>query len=150
MSRDIELAKRLRNAENYTCVLVKGENVYCSRERGVKPLVEWISEGKELRGYAAADKVVGRAAAFLYAYMGISSLYADVLSECGQKVLRDYGITNACGVLVPQIINRAGTGLCPMEEATGKARSPLEALGAVRLKLEKMGIFVEKKKEEKA
>ncbi|MDE6966768.1 MAG: DUF1893 domain-containing protein, partial [Clostridiales bacterium] len=65
----------------YTCVLSDGKNTVTSKERGVAPLLQMIEGGGDYRGYFAADKVVGAAAALLYAYMGGAQLCAHVMSE---------------------------------------------------------------------
>lgn len=140
---DKALARKLLGAENYTCVLVRGGQVYSSRERGILPLVRWVDAGTDLRGYAAADKVVGKAAALLYVCLGVGYVFADVLSESGQRILREYGIENECNTLSTGIVNRAGTGLCPMEETVQEISSPKEAVAALRGKLQSMGIYPE-------
>lgn len=45
--------------------MCKGSTIYISTERGVKPLIDRIDDGTDLQGFSAADKVVGKAAAFL-------------------------------------------------------------------------------------
>lgn len=111
----------------YTCVAWAGGELLTSRERGVKPLLVWIREGKDLRGCAAADRVVGKAAALLYAYMGVSALYAGVASESAAGVLQRFGIGAEIGQVVPRIRNRAGTGFCPMETAVQGTDDPAAA-----------------------
>ena len=39
-------AKELLISGNYTCVIYKGEDVHVSTLRGVKPLTQWIEDGK--------------------------------------------------------------------------------------------------------
>lgn len=136
-----DLARRLLASENYTCVIVSSQGVLTSRERGILPLVKWIESGADLRGAAAADKIVGRAAALLYAYMGVSELYAEVLGEGGQKVLRDHGIAHECTTLTVHIVNRAGTDICPMEKAVAPINDPSEAFSVLRKKLVEMHLF---------
>ena len=62
-----ERLKALLAEENLTCVLSDGNRLIKSRERGVKPLIGFIESGKSFKGFTAADKVVGKAAALLYA-----------------------------------------------------------------------------------
>lgn len=78
-------------------------------------------------GGMAADRIVGRAAAFLYACMGIRELFAQVLSEGALQVLNTYQIKVNYEVLTPEIRNRKGTGICPMEEAVATATTKEEA-----------------------
>ena len=75
-----EKAKTLLAEGGYTCVICGGDKVYTSHERGVKPLLELLEQGAELKGFSAADRVVGKAAAFLYVLLGVSAVYAGVIS----------------------------------------------------------------------
>ncbi len=112
---DLERAKISLKAGGYTCVLVRDGNECVSTERGVKPLVCWVKSGADFYGYCAADKVVGRATAFLYAIMGVRAVYADVISRSALEVLQKYRIEVEYALLVEHIINRAGDGICPFE-----------------------------------
>lgn len=135
MKNDLTEAINILNSNECTCVLCKENAVYMSTERGVKPLLDWLDNGTDLQGFSAADKVVGKAAAFLYVLLGVKEVYARVMSEGAICVLNDSGISAKYDTSAKNIINRAGTGNCPMEEAVGELSSPLEALKAVRLKL---------------
>ena len=136
MNKDLERAKIELLQGDYTCVLVNGENIVTSTKRGVAPLLGWLEEGIDLRGYSAADKVVGRGAAMLYALMEIKVLYAAVLSEEAKAALKEAGIEVYYGELVPRIQNRTKTGYCPMEEAVLGITDPEEALVSIKKKLE--------------
>ena len=70
---------------------------------------------------------MGKAAALLYALMGIEALYAEVLSESAEDVLRRFRILTEYEKIVPAIINRKGDGICPMEEAVKETEDPLSA-----------------------
>ncbi len=71
---------------------------------------------------------IGKAAARLMVLAGVKSVYAPVMSESGLYVLSYYGIMASCGICVPVIFNRAGTGPCPMEEAVDDIKDPARAL----------------------
>ncbi len=135
----MDYIKALLASDGPTLALTDGEALITRRERGVKPLVELIDGGRELRGYIAADKVVGKAAAMLYAVLGIAELYACVASEGAVEVCRKRGIRLTYGTLAPHIINRRGDGSCPMEKAVADIDDPFEALAAVRKTLAALG-----------
>lgn len=135
MNADLIIAMETFNTGEYTAVLCKGDLTYTSMERGVKPLVAWIDSGIDLTGFSAADKIVGKAAAFLYVLLGVKGVYAQVISEAAIKVFAENGIDCQFDISVKNIINRAGTGICPMEETVENISSPFEALTAVKLKL---------------
>ena len=138
MEADLMKAKALLEGSDHTCVLVKDSAYYSSGHRGVKPLLQWLEDGTDLRGFSAADKVVGKAAAYLYVLLGVEAAYAKVISKPSVAVLEENGIAVFYGQQVEAIQNRTNTGLCPMEQAVKAARSPLQALEMVRLALEKL------------
>ncbi len=133
-----ERLKALLAEENLTCVLSDGNRLIKSRERGVKPLIGFIESGKSFKGFTAADKVVGKAAALLYALMGVSSLYASVISEGALTVCKSFGISVEYGTLTQNIINRRGDGFCPMEQAVADISDPQTAFNAVKEKLKNL------------
>ncbi len=133
-----ERLKALLAEENLTCVLSDGNRLIKSRERGVKPLIGFIESGKRFKGFTAADKVVGKAAALLYALMGVSSLYASVISEDALTVCKSFGISVEYGTLTQNIINRRGDGFCPMEQAVADISDPQTAFNAVKEKLKNL------------
>lgn len=141
MKNNLTRAKTLlEQNENLTCIICKGETIYTSDKRGIKPLLEWINEEKSFVGFSAADKVVGKAAAFLYVILGIEEIYAPVMSEGAAAVFAQYRIPATYAILTKAIINRAGTGMCPMEQTVLDITNPQEALKALREKAKSMRI----------
>ena len=100
--------------------------------RGVRPLLQWLAEGRSLVGYSAADRVVGKGAALLYARLGVVAVYAETMSEAGLATLRTQGIAASYGTLVPVILDRAHTGVCPIERSVASISDPLAAEPAIR------------------
>ena len=129
-------------SQDYTCVVCKDEIIYTATLRGVAPLVRWIKTETNLCGFSAADKVVGRATAFLYSILGIKEVYAHVMSKGALDVLEHAGITASYGKLVEHIINRRGDGICPFEETVLEIQNQEEAYDAILKKMELMGITV--------
>lgn len=132
--RDMERAKAVLADGNYTCVLCRGEQIHTATARGVRPLVDWLDSGLDLAGFAAADKVVGRATAFLYVLLGVRGVHAGVMSTPAREALERNGIPAFCDREVPGIINRRGDGPCPFEEAVLGITDPAAALTAIRKK----------------
>ena len=104
----------------------------------MKPLLNWLENGQDLKGWSAADRVVGRATAFLYCLLDVKEVYARVMSHPAAEVLKAGGITAEAGQLVDGIINRRGTGPCPFEAAVLDIQDPSEALNAIRRKMEQL------------
>lgn len=140
MMTDLNLAKEQLMNGAYTCVLRKNDMVYCSQERGVKPLLIWLDSDIDFNGYSAADKVVGKAAAMLYVLLGVSNVHAIVISVKAKEVLEKNGIEVTYDSLVERIHNRTNTGFCPMEEAVWEMEDLQEALQAVRDKVAALAV----------
>ena len=70
--------------------------------------------------------------------MGVKEVFAGTLSESGLAVLTRNGVQAEYAVLAPHIVNRAGTGLCPMEETVLAIDDPAAAYVALREKAEKL------------
>lgn len=135
LNYDLIKAKDLLGESKLTLAAVRNDDVITSSERGVKPLLALMDSGKGLSGYSAADKVVGMAAAYLYVLLDVKELYAGVISRKALSVLEKYRIPAEYGVLTDAVINRSGTGLCPMETAVLSAESPENALMLIRARL---------------
>ncbi len=105
------------NLAGHTLCLSKDGVLIFGDTRGIAPLLELIASGKDVSGYSAADKVVGKAGAALFIKCGVKQLYAAVLSKGGAELLERHGVEYVYGTLTDAIINRAGTDACPMEKA---------------------------------
>ena len=137
MNTDVQTAMDILKAQGCTCVLCREQFVYTSCHRGVKPLLDWLEMGIG-KDCSAADKVVGKAAAYLYCLLGVRALHAQIISQPALSVLEQHGIPTRYDLLVEGIRNRAGDGPCPMEAATASAGSPAHALELIRSTLEKL------------
>lgn len=135
MTENLKNAQALLDAGDYTCAVCSGGIRYTAAERGVKPLLNWLDNGPDLTGFSAADRVVGRATAFLYCLLGVKEVYARIMSRPAAEVLAAHGIAAEAETLVDGIINRRGTGPCPFEAAVLEIQDPDQALGAIRAKL---------------
>ena len=138
MRAELEKAKRLLSDGGYTLAMVRGEETVTSVERGVRPLINLVDKGESMSGFCAADKVVGKAAAFMDVLLEVDCLYADVISGPALEVLKNYGITAEYATQTEAIRNRTNTGFCPMETAVKEINNPHEALKAIREKLLQM------------
>ena len=90
------------------------------RRRGVIDLFELSTARPDfLCGASVADKVVGRG--------GVGRLHARIISSGALDVLRRGGVEVSFDTEVSNIINRTGTGICPVERLTACTESPDEA-----------------------
>ena len=129
-------------AESCSCVIRNGETLRSFHERGVSDLWRLLHEEAELlRGAFVADKVVGKGAAALMAAGGVRGVFARTVSRPALELLERAGIPVEYERLVPNIINRAGDGICPVESLCADARTPEECLPRI-------GEFVRRMKEQ--
>ena len=135
---DIEHAKKFLTDAGYTCVICRGDDIHTSEKRGVAPLIELLDSRIDVRGYSAADKAVGKAAAMLFVLLGVSEIYAAIMSRSAKKILDEYGIKYSCDEEVEYIINRKKDGMCPMEKAVMDIDDPAEAPKKIKETIEKM------------
>ncbi len=140
---DLRRAKNFMNNLGYTCVLMKGGQAYTSNQRGITSLVYWIEDKKKLKEFSAADKVVGKAAAYLYVKMGIKEVYAGIISQPALDVLNAANIPVTYEELVPAIRNRADDGFCPMESAVLDIDDAEAAYEILKTKMEEMAAIEE-------
>ena len=138
MKKDTLKAKQILLQTDSTCVFLKGD-VFCkSQKRGVEPLLEFLKSEKSFDGFCAADKVVGRGAAFLYVKLNVDEVYAEILSEGAKEVFEQNSISFFCDRLVPKIQNRTKTGFCPIETAVSEISLADEAIEVICKTLEKL------------
>lgn len=132
LTRDMYFAKRCLVDEGKTCVLQKGDKQETSEFRGVKPLLNWLESGEDYEGFVAADKVVGKAAAYLYVLLKVSRVHANIISKPAYDTLVKYGIKVSYDTMVDAIRNRTNTGFCPMESAVIEVDDPHDALEVIK------------------
>ncbi len=132
---DLERAKALLTEGGYTVVLCGGDTTHTDTRRGVAPLLALLDRGEAVTGFSAADRVVGKAAAFLYLRLGVTAVHATVMSEPACDLLAAHGVAVTYDTLVPAIRNRAGDGYCPMEQVSLPHTDPAEAELAIRKRL---------------
>jgi len=100
---------------------------------GVKPLLTAVVSAAPLfEGAVCADKIVGKAAALLFAYAKAGFVYAETVSMSALDILKAFGIPCEFASVVPFIQNRAGDGQCPMELLCADTDNPREAIKRLR------------------
>lgn len=138
MHPDLERAKAALKADKCTCILTLGAVMFKSKEKGVQPLLDWMNSGNNYMGYMVADKVVGRAAAFIDIAMGIRAVYAEVISESAKELLERNHIEVDADTVVPDILNSDKSDRCPLEKAVDGIENAGDALMPIELALIRM------------
>ena len=135
---------RLLHEGNYSLVVAHGE-IRTFSGRGVSDLYALSGEDPGfLRGASVADKVVGKAAAALMILGEVGELHADVVSRPALDLFADSisrlaldllagsGVKVGYAEEVPHVINRSGTGWCPLETRCRDLRTPEECVAQIR------------------
>ena len=135
MDKDLEKAKVEYHTGKYTLVICKDEDIIKSDLTGIRPLMKLIDDKKECKGYSAADKIVGRAAAFLYTLLGIKNVYGEIMSKGAIEILKKNGIYYEYKTLADYIENRQKNGICPMDDAVKEIEDAKTACEAIRNKM---------------
>jgi len=130
--------KILEEEKDLTLVLVLNESIYKSSEKGIKPLLQLLNSGKNYLNYSAADKIIGKAAAMLYKLLNINDIYGEVMSISAINFLEQNNINFKYKIKTKEIINRKGTGICPMEETVLNIENPTEAKKLLENKLKEL------------
>ena len=105
-------------ASSDTLRVYRGERlIFASAKDRLRPLLEYVSRfpsGEE--GVTIFDRVVGNAAALLFARIFCPEVYSPLGSELAAKTLKRFGIAYHFLETVPYIQNSSGEDMCPMEK----------------------------------
>lgn len=117
MNRRLKKLMDILVNEDYSLVVETRSGIVMPFDRRGVADLHWLYKEKPevLSDALVADKVIGKGAAVLMAAAGVSGYITLVMSEDALAVLDSAGIMGECGDLVPRIMNRAGTGRCPLE-----------------------------------
>lgn len=127
------------HSEGCSCVIVNGDELVRCHERGVKDLYRiFKSRPALLSGAFIADKVIGKGAAAIMVAGGVASVYTDVISRPAMELFGMNGVEVESPLCVDNIINRAGTGTCPVEQLCDSCGTAEECLPLIEDFINKM------------
>lgn len=123
-----------RLAPGDCCLVVNSSGqLHTFTGKGVADLLQLYCHKPELlKGAAIADKVVGKGAAALMILGGVRAVYAAVISEPALQFFSDAHVDIIYGTVVPNIINRKGDGICPVETLCLPCGSAAECLPLIK------------------
>lgn len=128
----LEDLTRILHDGRHSLVVAHGQDVRVYDGRGVSDLYKLVKTGSGvLLGASVADKVVGKAAAALMMKGGVKEVVADVVSEQALSLVSGSDLRVECSRTAPHIINRAGTGWCPLEAKCKDCRDVDECLAKI-------------------
>ena len=132
MRADTAKAREILMSGGHTCVFCRGDEIISSDEKGLRPLLARLDSRESLHGLCAADKVVGKAPAMLYALLDVTEVYAPVMSREAARVFDERGIAHECDLLTDGIFNADKSDSCPMELAVRDAETPEDGLRQIK------------------
>ena len=133
---DLKIA--MENLPGHTICLCRDGNLLFSDKKGISPMMSFIAEGTDLKGYSVADLIVGKAVAMLFVKCKIEQVFAKTLSKSGKAMLEGHGIPCEYETLTERIINRDGTDICPMEKTVKGTEDIEEGYKLLKEKLQSM------------
>ncbi|MEM5869943.1 MAG: DUF1893 domain-containing protein [Candidatus Aenigmatarchaeota archaeon] len=131
---DLNLAKNRLKEKNLTLVIAKnGKTIFESNSNGIKDLVLAIDLLKEkMKKSSVADSKVGKAAALLFIYSGINSIFAQTISKPAISILKNFKIPFEYENVVENILNKEKNDLCPFERLVLNCDLPGEAYKKIK------------------
>lgn len=134
MTNNLYQAKNIMDSEGLSCVLKNNKIIHKSTECGVKPLLKLLDSGVDYTDFSAADKICGKAAAFIYILLRVKEVYSPVMSFGAVDVFGKYGVDFYFDSLADYIQGRTG-GICPIEHSVLEADTPSMALELIKNKI---------------
>jgi hypothetical protein len=135
---DILIAKEQLEQLHIVIAIVKdGEILFTSTKKGIQPFFDALSDRprEAFAGSSIADRVVGKAALMLAAYLGVKNVYTPLASEHAYLAASDLNLNLMSGSRTPFIQNRTRDGMCPMEKAVLDIDDAEKAFKILRNKL---------------
>lgn len=136
----VRAAIELIEENQHGLIVLQGEHiVFTSATPGIRAALQLHDEHPELlKGAVIADRIIGRAAAMIFADGGATAIYGSVMSKTAQQELTQKDVITQAGTLVDAIINRRGDGICPMEQAIMGITEPEAGLSRLRQTVRKL------------
>ena len=127
--QDLEIAKMRLKKNDLNLVLTKeGKVIFETRKPGIGGFLQAIDElNQNLVASSVADRIVGVAAAMLFAYSQVASVFALTISNGGVNVLESNSIKYHFEKKVANILNHNRTEVCPFERVAIASKNSSEA-----------------------
>lgn len=120
-----EMIERLERSPSTLLVLNDGSVVFSSSAGGLVPLIDYIDQIPDLpaKGRVAVDKIVGGAAARLFSYAGIDTVFTPLASRAAVDICDREGLGLFAESVVEAIENPRTGEPCLLEELSTDFRN---------------------------
>jgi len=134
MQDDLNLAKQRLSQKNLSLVIAKNGRVLFETEtHGISGLLTAIKQLQDtMAGSSVADQIVGRAAALLLVYSGVTAVFAVTISDGGIEILKDNRVFHEFDRRVPCILDSKRVDICPFEKLVAGFFNPKEAFEKIK------------------
>ncbi len=135
--------KILDEEELNLIIIKKRKLIFKSSKKGMVPLLEAIENLglAKLSNSIVIDKLVGKAAALIICFFKAREVQTPILSVKARDVLEKYEIKHSSDTVIPKIMNKSGTDICPFEKAVSETQDPVEGYKQVIIEAKKLGIL---------
>lgn len=97
--------------------------VFRSRKEGIKGLVDFIKKyNYRFKDLIIFDKTLGQGAALLSVYLKVKAVYGKTGSKLAGETLKKFKIKFYFQKIIPNILNKKGDDLCPIEKLSLKKK----------------------------
>lgn len=124
----------IKQLNEYSLIVLKDNQITTSNERTLRPVLNYL-DNSDLKNAYAFDRMIGRAAAWLYVYGNVKYVYADTISKPAIKILKQNNIKFEYKNLVDEVLNYSKTDMCPFEKLTKDIDNPTTAYGLIYHKI---------------
>lgn len=102
-----------------SCVIIQNNKIVRTASgQGISPLISIYENNPDiLKGAFIVDKIIGKAAAMMIILGGAERAYGEIMSASAYEYLKDRGCRAECGKQINAVINRSGSGICPLERS---------------------------------
>lgn len=121
------------NDEHLSLVVSNHDSVSSYSRYRVDDLMDLnLNEPERLHGAVVADKRIGNAAAVLIAYGGVKEVHTNYVTRHAREILEHAGVRLYAHGEADMILNRDGTGQCPMDSSLNEILDPGEGMAVLR------------------
>lgn len=132
------MEKEFKNFETseFTLEIRSGKKrIFRSKKEGVRGLIDFIKKyGRRFKNLIIFDRVIGNAAALLFAYLKAKEVYGIIVSDLAKETLNKFKIKYYFKKTIPNILNKKETDICPLEKLSFQ-KTPEEFLVALKKRL---------------
>lgn len=126
---------QLLNENNLSLVVSNDDSISTYSRSRVDDLMDLnTNEPERLKGAVVADKRIGNAAAVLLAYGGVREVHTNYITHHGREILEKAGVRYFAADEAEMILNRDGSGQCPMDASLNDVLDPAEGYAVLRQK----------------